>query len=84
MLTCFFLFFQVKSLHDINKRLTEYNTNLQVYNSKLQTDATVAIEENMKTKQEKDAIVETLSVVRGSAAALQTQLDSAKASASWA
>ena len=57
--------------------------NIQVYNSKLQTDAVVATEENMKTKQEKYAIVETLSVVRGSVAALQTQLDSAKASASW-
>ena len=83
MQTCFCHFFQIKSLHDINKRLTKYNTNLQVYNSKLQTDATVAIEENMKTKQEKDAIVETLSVVQGSVAALHTQLDSAKASASW-
>jgi len=71
---------QIKSLNDINKRITEYNTSLQVYNSKLQTDAAVATEENMKTKQEKAAIVETLSAVRGSAAALQTQLDSAKES----
>lgn len=69
---------QIKSLHDINKRLTEYNTSLQVYNSKLQTDAAAATEENMKTKQEKAAIVETLGAVRGSAAAFQTQLDSAK------
>ena len=83
MLTCFCLFFQIKFLHDINKQLTEYNTSLQVYNNKLQTDAIVATEENMKTKQEKDAIVETLSVVWGSVAALHTQLDSAKASASW-
>ena len=54
-----------------------------MYNSKLQTDAVVVTKENMKTKQEKYAIVETLSVVRGSVAALHTQLDSAKASASW-
>ena len=53
-----------------------------MYNSKLQTDVVVATEENMKTKQEKDAIVETLSVVRGSVAALHAQLDSSKASAS--
>ena len=72
MLTCFFLFFQIKSLHDINKLLTDYNTNLQVYNSKFHIDDAVATEENMKTKQEKDAIVETLSAVRGSAAALHT------------
>lgn len=71
---------QIKSLNDINKRLTEYNTSLQVYNSKLQTDAAAATEENMKTKQEKAAIVETLSAVRGSAAAFQTQLESAKES----
>ena len=70
MLTCFFLFCQIKSLHDINKRLIEYNTSLQVYNIKLQTDVVVATEENMKTKQEKDAIVENLSVVRGSVVAL--------------
>ena len=57
--------------------------NLQVYNIKLQTDVVVATEENMKTKQEKYAIVETLSVVRGSVAAFHTQLDSAKTSASW-
>ena len=57
--------------------------NLQLYNNKLQTDVGVATEENMKTKQEKDAIVETLSVVRGSDVALHTQLDSAMASASW-
>ncbi|KAH9316110.1 hypothetical protein KI387_024737, partial [Taxus chinensis] len=69
---------QIKSLNDINKRLTEYNTSLQVYNSKLQDDAATATEENLKTKQEKAAIVETLSSVRGSAAALQTQLDSCK------
>ena len=54
-----------------------------MYNNKLQTDAIVATEENMKTKQEKYAIVEILSVVQGNAAALHTQLDSAKESASW-
>ena len=54
-----------------------------MYNSTLQNDVVVATEENMKTKQEKDAIVETIGVVGGSAATLQTQLDSAKASASW-
>ncbi|GLJ39426.1 hypothetical protein SUGI_0805230 [Cryptomeria japonica] len=69
---------QIKSLNDINKRLTEYNTSLQVYNSKLQTDATTATEDNLKTKQEKAAIIETLSSVRGTVAALQTQLDGCK------
>ena len=44
-----------------------------MYNNKLQIDAVVATKENMKTKQEKYAIVETVSVVRGSVAALQTQ-----------
>jgi hypothetical protein len=54
-----------------------------VYNSKLQTDAAAATEENMKTKQEKVAIVETLGAVRGNAATFQTQPDSAKPSILW-
>lgn len=69
---------KVKSLQDINKRLSEYNTSLQDYNSKLQNDASSAVQENAKTQQEKMAILETLSAIRGSAAALQTQLDTAK------
>eukprot|EP01018_Ginkgo_biloba_P028973 Gb_03517 [translate_table: standard] len=69
---------EVKYLQDNSKRLTEYNASLQVYNTRLQTDAANATEENLRTKQEKAAIVETLSSVRGSAAALQTQLESAK------
>ncbi|MCO5572766.1 hypothetical protein L7F22_026525 [Adiantum nelumboides] len=72
---------KVKSLQDINKRLSEYNTSLQDYNSKLQNDASSAAQENIKTQQEKLAILETLSAIRGSAAALQTQLDSAKLAA---
>eukprot|EP00249_Psilotum_nudum_P004083 c17610_g3_i1 orf=264-1364(+) len=66
---------QVKSLEDINKRLTEYNASLQLYNSKLQSDATTAAEENGRTKKEKITILESLSSARGSAAALQAQLD---------
>ncbi|KAI5075513.1 hypothetical protein GOP47_0009589 [Adiantum capillus-veneris] len=72
---------KVKSLQDINKRLSEYNTSLQDYNSKLQNDASSAAQENIRTQQEKIAILETLSAIRGSAAALQTQLDSAKLAA---
>ncbi|KAH7282430.1 hypothetical protein KP509_35G030400 [Ceratopteris richardii] len=72
---------KVRSLQDINKRLSEYNTSLQDYNSKLQNDASSAAQENSKTQQEKIAILETLSTIRGSAAALQAQLDSAKLSA---
>eukprot|EP00249_Psilotum_nudum_P004228 c17768_g1_i2 orf=157-2334(+) len=69
---------QVKSLQDINKRLTEYNTSLHVYNTKLLSDAANATEENGRIQKEKATIMETLIALRGSAAALQSQLDTAK------
>nr|AMS24245.1 kinesin 14-Ib protein [Marsilea vestita] len=69
---------KIKSLQDINKRLSEYNTSLQDYNSKLQNDAASATQENAKTQREKMAILETLSAMRGSTAALQSQLDTTK------
>eukprot|EP01018_Ginkgo_biloba_P012497 Gb_29939 [translate_table: standard] len=70
---------EIKSLQETNKKLTQYNTDLQLYNSKLQNDAANAMEEILQTKQEKAAIVETLGSVRGNAAALQSQLENAKA-----
>ena len=65
-------------MQDINKRLSEYNTSLQDYNSKLQNDASSAAQESAKTQREKLTILETLGSIRGSNAALQTQLDTTK------
>lgn len=63
------------------KRLQEYNTSLQQYNSKLQTDLAMANESLKKVEKEKLAIVENLSTLRGHYNSLQEQLTSSRVSA---
>lgn len=62
------------------KRLQEYNTSLQQYNSKLQTDLAMANESLKKVEKEKLAIVENLSTLRGHYNSLQEQLTSSRVS----
>ncbi|KAL0353585.1 UNVERIFIED_CONTAM: Kinesin-like protein KIN-14C [Sesamum angustifolium] len=71
---------KIQSLNDMYKRLHEYNTSLQQYNSKLQSEIH-AIKETLKhVEQEKSAIVENLSTLRGHSTSLQEQLASSRAS----
>ena len=63
------------------KRLQEYNTSLQQYNSKLQTDLATANESQKRVEKEKLAIVENLSTLRGHYNSLQEQLTSSRVSA---
>lgn len=71
---------QIASQKDMYKRLQEYNTSLQQYNSKLQTDLSTANESLKKVEKEKLAIVENLSTLRGHYNTLQEQLTSSRAS----
>ncbi|KAF8030049.1 hypothetical protein BT93_E2468 [Corymbia citriodora subsp. variegata] len=71
---------QIASQKDMYKRLQEYNTSLQQYNSKLQTDLSTANESLKKVEKEKLAIVENLSTLRGHYNTLQEQLTTSRAS----
>ncbi|KAL8239232.1 hypothetical protein R6Q59_015799 [Mikania micrantha] len=66
--------------NDTYKRLQEYNTSLQQYNSKLQSEVnqTNKILKNME--KEKVTVLENLSNLRGHCNSLQNQLTAAKAS----
>lgn len=55
------------------KRLQEYNTSLQQYNSKLQTELPTVNEALKRVEKEKAAVVENLSTLRGHYNALQDQ-----------
>ena len=60
------------------KRLQEYNTSLQQYNSRLQTDLAAANATLQRVEKEKSTIVENLGSLRGHYATLQDQLSSFK------
>jgi kinesin family protein C1 len=65
------------------KLLQEYNSSLQLYNSKLQTDLDSAHENVKRGEKEKAAIVENLSTLRGQCMSLQDQYNSCKVSFYW-
>lgn len=56
------------------KLLQEYNSSLQLYNSKLQTDLDTAHETIKRGEKERSAIVENLHTLRGQHKSLQDQL----------
>ncbi|KAJ0799001.1 putative minus-end-directed kinesin ATPase [Helianthus annuus] len=62
------------------KRLQEYNTSLQQYNSKLQTELNLTSETLNKVEREKAALMENLSNLRGYHESQQDQLVSTKVS----
>lgn len=62
------------------KRLQEYNTSLQDYNSKLQKELATTSETLKRVEKEKSAVVENLSNLRGHHNSLQDQLATSRAS----
>jgi len=62
------------------KRLQEYNTSLQQYNSKLQTDLETVRAALTRAEKEKSSILENLSTLRGHSKSLQDQLSSSRVS----
>ncbi|XP_074272083.1 kinesin-like protein KIN-14C isoform X2 [Silene latifolia] len=58
----------------------EYNTSLQQYNSRLQTDLATANATLQRVEKEKSTIVENLGTLRGHYASLQEQLTTSRAS----
>lgn len=58
------------------KRLQEYNTSLQQYNSKLQSELATTNDALKRVEKEKAAVVENLSTLRGHYTSLQEQLSS--------
>ncbi|KAF2285842.1 hypothetical protein GH714_008373 [Hevea brasiliensis] len=68
------------AVNDMYKLLQEYNSSLQLYNSKLQTDLETAHETVKHGEKEKAAIVESLSHLRGQHQSLQDQHALCKAS----
>ncbi|XP_057528390.1 kinesin-like protein KIN-14N isoform X2 [Amaranthus tricolor] len=71
---------KIASLNDMYKRLQEYNTSLQQYNSKLQTELSTANETLKRVESEKAAVAENLSSLKGQCSSLQDQLTSSRAS----
>lgn len=60
------------------KRLQEYNTSLQQYNSKLQSELHQTNEILKNAEKEKVAVLENISSLRGQCASLQEQLTATK------
>lgn len=71
---------QIQSLNDMYKRLQEYNTSLQQYNSRLQSELAATNEMLKRVEKEKAAVVENLSTLRGHYTSLQEQLTSSRVS----
>ncbi|KAH9611188.1 hypothetical protein KSS87_011371 [Heliosperma pusillum] len=69
---------KVASVNDMYKRLQEYNTSLQQYNSRLQTDLATANATLQRVEKEKSTIVENLGTLRGHYASLQEQLTTSR------
>ncbi|XP_042030794.1 kinesin-like protein KIN-14N [Salvia splendens] len=65
---------KIQSLNDMYKRLQEYNTSLQQYNSRLQSELHETNETLKHVEKEKAAVVENLSTLRGHVSSLQEQL----------
>lgn len=62
------------------KRLQEYNTSLQDYNSKLQKELATTNETLKQAEKEKSIVVENLSNLRSQYNSLQDQLTSSRVS----
>ncbi|CAA0808658.1 Kinesin-5 [Striga hermonthica] len=71
---------KIQTLNDMYKRLQEYNTSLQQYNSRLQSELQATNETLKRVEKEKAAVVENLSTLRGHYTSLQEQLTSSRAS----
>ncbi|KAJ6753625.1 KINESIN-LIKE PROTEIN KLP-3 [Salix purpurea] len=71
---------RITSVSDMYKLLQEYNSSLQLYNSKLQTDLDTAHENVKRGEKEKAAMVENLSNLGGQYMSLQDQFNSCKVS----
>ncbi|KZV56429.1 kinesin-3 [Dorcoceras hygrometricum] len=69
---------KIQSLNDMYKRLQEYNTSLQQYNSRLQSELHATNDALKQVEKEKSAVVENLSTLRGRNTSLQEQLTSSK------
>ncbi|KAJ6297989.1 hypothetical protein OIU76_019167 [Salix suchowensis] len=69
---------RITSVSDMYKLLQEYNSSLQLYNSKLQTDLDTAHENVKRGEKEKAAMVENLSNLGGQYMSLQDQFNSCK------
>lgn len=69
---------QIQYLNDTYKRLQEYNTSLQQYNSRLQSELATTNETLKRVEKEKAAVVENLSTLRGHYTSLQEQLASSR------
>ncbi|XP_042027986.1 kinesin-like protein KIN-14N [Salvia splendens] len=65
---------KIQSQNDMYKRLQEYNTSLQQYNSRLQSELHETNETLKHVEKEKAAVVENLSTLRGHHSSLQEQL----------
>ncbi|CAA0816237.1 Kinesin-1 [Striga hermonthica] len=70
---------KIQTLNDMYKRLQEYNTSLQQYNSRLQSELQATNETLKRVEKEKAAVVENLSTLRGHYTSLQEQLTSSRA-----
>ncbi|KAH6834801.1 kinesin 1 [Perilla frutescens var. hirtella] len=70
---------KIQSLNDMYKRLQEYNTSLQQYNSRLQSELHETNETLKHVEKEKTAVVENLSTLRGHYSSLQEQLTTSRA-----
>ncbi|KAH9610955.1 hypothetical protein KSS87_002495 [Heliosperma pusillum] len=71
---------KIASLNDTYKRLQEYNTSLQQYNSRLQTELATANETLKRVEAEKAVMFDNLSIMRGQHNSVLDQLTSARAS----
>ncbi|XP_057766506.1 kinesin-like protein KIN-14N [Salvia miltiorrhiza] len=71
---------KIQSLNDMYKRLQEYNTSLQHYNSRLQSELHETNETLKHVEKEKAAVVENLSTLRGHYSSLQEQLATSRES----
>lgn len=75
----FFLFvFQIQAVNDMYKLLQEYNSSLQLYNSKIQGDLDEAHETIKRGEKERTGIVENIGNLKGQFKALQDQLAASK------
>lgn len=74
----FFVWFQIHAVSDMYKLLQEYNSSLQLYNSKLQGDLDEAHETIKRGEKERTGIVENIGNLKGQFKALQDQLAASK------
>ncbi|KAL8130116.1 hypothetical protein V2J09_019271 [Rumex salicifolius] len=71
---------KAESFEDMYKRVQEYNTSLQLYNSKMQNDLATVNQSLHQVEKEKSAALESLTSLRGQVNQLNQQLTLFKAS----